>query len=161
MSQATIQRFYKAFAELDAKTMALCYALDAKFDDEIFSLRGRTHIGGMWTMLCASVKKHGRNDWKLAASHITDRSAHWEVTYRFSQTGHLVHNVIDADFEFDSQGLIKRHHDRFDFWRWARQAFGVRGVLLGWSGFMRRKVQRAANRSLARHLETSAGRYTT
>jgi hypothetical protein len=161
MSQATIARFYKAFAELDAKTMALCYAQDAKFDDPVFSLRGRTHIGGMWTMLCLSIKKHGRTDWKLEVSRITDHSAHWEPTYRFSQTGHLVHNVIDAEFEFDSQGLIKRHTDRFSFWRWARQAFGLSGVLLGWSGFMRRKVQRAATRTLARHLETSAGRYTT
>jgi SnoaL-like domain len=160
MSRATLERFYKAFASLDAKTMAECYAQDASFEDEVFSLRGRTHVGGMWTMLCANVKKSGRTDWKLAWRDITDHSAHWEPTYRFSSTGRLVHNVIDAEFEFDSQGLIKRHRDRFDFWRWSRQALGPMGVLLGWSGFLRNKVRRAANRSLAKHLETSAGRYT-
>ena len=160
MSQATIERFYKAFASLDAKTMAECYALDAKFEDEVFELRGRTHIGGMWTMLCLAIKKQGRSDWKLEVRDITDHSAHWEPHYRFSATGNLVHNIIDAEFEFDSQGLIKRHRDRFSFWRWSRQALGMKGVLLGWTGWMRGKVRRQANRQLAKHLETMAGRYT-
>jgi hypothetical protein len=160
MSQATIERFYKAFASLDAKTMAECYALDAQFEDEVFQLRGRTHIGGMWTMLCLAIKKHGRTDWKLAVRDITERSAHWEPTYRFSATGNLVTNIIDAEFEFDSQGLIKRHRDRFDFWRWSRQALGGKGVLFGWTDWLRGKVRRQAMRNLAKHLETSAGRYT-
>lgn len=160
MSKETIERFYKAFASLDAKTMAECYAQDATFQDEVFELRGRTHIGGMWAMLCSAIKKQGRADWKLEVRDITASSAHWEPTYRFSRTGRLVHNVIDAEFEFDSQGLIKRHRDRFDFWRWARQAMGLPGLLFGWSGWMRGKVRRAANRSLATHLQTSAGRYT-
>ena len=160
MSRETIERFYKAFAGLDAKTMAQCYALDAKFDDPVFSLRGRTHIGGMWTMLVLSLKKH-RTDWKLEVRDITERSAHWEPCYRFGVTGRLVHNVIDAEFEFDSQGLIKAHRDRFDFYRWSRQAFGLQGWALGWTAFMRRKVQRSAVRSLAKHLETAAGRFTT
>jgi len=161
MSRETIERLYKAFASLDAKTMAECYALDAQFDDEAFSLRGRTHIGGMWAMLCSAIKKKGRSDWKLEVSAITDRSAHWEPTYRFSQTGRMVTNIIDAEFEFDSQGLIKRHRDRFNFWRWSRQALGLPGLLFGWTGWMRGKVRRAATRGLAKHLETSAGRFTT
>ncbi len=161
MSRETIERFYKAFAELDSKTMAACYSQDAIFEDPVFNLRGRTHVGGMWAMLCSAVKKNGRTDWKLKVSDITDRSAHWEPTYRFSQTGHLVHNVIDAEFEFDSQGLIKRHRDRFDFWRWARQALGPVGWLLGWTGWLKRKVQRTAVRNLAKHIQASAGRYTT
>jgi len=160
MSRDTIERFYKAFASLDAKMMAECYALDAKFEDEVFELRGRTHVGGMWTMLCAAIKRQGRTDWKLEVRDITDHSAHWEPRYRFSATGRLVHNIIDAEFEFDSQGLIKRHRDRFDFWRWSRQALGMKGVLLGWTGWLRGKVRRQASRNLAKHLETSAGRYT-
>jgi hypothetical protein len=160
MSRETIERFYKAFASLDAKTMANCYALDATFEDEVFKLRGRTHIGGMWTLLCANIKKTGRTDWKLAVRDITEHSAHWEPTYRFSGSGNMVTNIIDAEFEFDSQGLIKRHRDRFSFWRWSRQALGMKGLLLGWTGWLRSKVQRMATRQLAKHLETSADRFT-
>ena len=156
----TIEKLYASFASLDAKGMAACYADDALFEDEAFSLRGRHAIGGMWSMLLDAIRKRGRKDWKLEVRDITDNSAHWEPTYRFPATGRLVHNVIDAEFEFDSQGLIKRQRDRFDFWRWSRQALGLRGALLGWSEFLRSKVRRAATRSLAKHLETSAGRYT-
>ena len=37
---------------------------------------------------------------------VTERSAHWEPTYRFSATGRTVHNVIDAEFEFDAAGVF-------------------------------------------------------
>jgi hypothetical protein len=151
----TIEQLYASFASLDAKGMAACYADDALFDDEAFSLRGRHQIGGMWSMLVDAARKN-RKEWQLEVSDITESSAHWEPTYRFSATGRMVHNVIDAEFEFDSQGLIKRHRDRFDFWRWSRQALGVPGLLLGWSGLLRGKVRRSAARQLDRYLKTYA-----
>ena len=57
-------------------------------------------------------------------------------------------NRIDARFEF-RDGLIVRHVDRFDFWRWARQALGAPGWALGWSGWLRAKVRRRAAAGLA------------
>ena len=152
MSRDTITRFYAAFVALDSAAMQACYAADAQFDDEAFSLRGREQIGGMWRMLCDAVRARGRADWKLDLGAVTDRSAHWEATYRFSATGRLVHNVIDAEFEFDEVGLITRHRDRFDFWRWSRQALGAPGVLLGWSRWLRSKVREQAAVNLKRFL---------
>ncbi len=153
MSRETIDRLYACFASLDARGMAACYADDALFEDEVFLLRGRRQIGGMWSMLVDAARKH-RADWKLEVRDITDRSAHWEPTYRLSTTGPIVHNVVDAEFEFDSHDLIKRHRDRFSFWRWSRQALGATGWLLGWSGFLRRKVRRSAARRLERYLKS-------
>lgn len=152
MSRATIEKFYAAFARLDAATMEACYAADARFDDEAFSLVGRERIGGMWRMLCDATKAKGMAHWKLDASAITDRSAHWEAHYKFSATGRLVHNVIDAEFEFGPDGLITRHRDRFDFWRWSRQALGPAGWLLGWTPLMREKVRTTAAGNLDRFL---------
>ena len=152
MSQKTIERLYAAFAQLDADAMAACYAPQATFDDEAFSLRGRAQVGAMWAMLCEAVKTKGRDVWKLEVSQITDHSAHWEPTYRFTATGRMVHNIIDAEFEFDSAGLITRHRDRFDFWRWARQALGTPGLLLGWSPLLRTKVRTQAAKNLARFM---------
>lgn len=152
MSRQTVERLYAAFSKLDADTMAACYAPDAVFDDEAFSLRGRAQVGGMWAMLCDAVKSKGRDVWKIEARDITGMSAHWEATYRFSATGRIVHNVIDAEFDFDAAGLITRHRDRFDFWRWARQALGVPGLLLGWSPWLRGKVRAQAAKNLERFL---------
>ena len=153
MSRATIERFYAAFARLDADTMQACYAPDARFDDEAFSLQGAREIGGMWRMLCSATQAKGLAHWKLEVSDITDRSAHWDARYLFSATGRLVLNRIDAEFQFDEQGLITRHRDRFDFWSWSRQALGLPGWLLGWSPFLRRKVRAQAATNLRRFLE--------
>lgn len=152
MSRATIERLYAAFEKLDSETMAACYAPDAAFDDEAFSLQGRARIGAMWTMLCDAIKAKGRDVWKLELSAITERSAHWEPTYRFSATGRMVHNIIDAEFEFDAAGLITRQRDRFDFWRWSRQALGAPGLLLGWSPLLRHKVRTQAAKNLERFI---------
>ena len=152
MSRSTIERFYSAFAKLDAETMQTCYAADASFEDEVFALRGAREIGGMWRMLCEATQAKGLAHWKLELSQVTDTSAHWDAHYLFSATGRLVLNRIDASFEFDPQGLIRQHRDRFDFWRWSRQALGVPGVLLGWSPWLRAKVRGQAAANLKRFL---------
>jgi len=153
VSRAAIERFYDAFARLDSATMEACYAQNARFDDEVFALQGRRQIGGMWRMLCGATQAQGAAHWKLVASDITEQGAHWEAAYLFPATGRLVHNRIDAAFEFDADGLIVRHRDRFDFWRWARQALGLPGLLLGWTPFLRAKVRSQAAARLQRFLE--------
>lgn len=155
MSRATIEALYASFARLDGEAMQACYAEDARFDDEAFSLQGRREIGGMWRMLCDATKSRpdAKAHWRLAVSKVTDRGAHWEADYLFSATGRTVHNVIDAEFEFDAQGLIRRQRDRFDFWRWSRQALGTPGLLLGWTPMLRHKVRATAAANLRKFLE--------
>ena len=144
---ALIARFYDAFQRRDAAAMAACYHGDVQFTDEVFpDLRG-PQAGAMWAMLCARGK-----DLRVVPSAITaddaQGRARWDAWYTFSGTGRPVHNIIHAEFAF-RDGLIVRHVDRFDFARWARQALGVSGLLLGGTRFMRRKVQATAARSLA------------
>ena len=157
MSRAAVERFYAAFERLDAAAMQACYAENASFEDEVFSLRGRPQIGSMWRMLCAATQAKGRAHWKLQASDIQEQgsrvTAHWEAHYLFAASGRRVHNRIDAEFEFDADDLIVRHRDRFDFWRWARQALGLPGLLLGWTPFLRRKVRAQAAARLQGFLE--------
>ena len=154
MSNATIERFYTVFAQLDAETMAACYAADAQFEDEVFTLRGAREVGGMWRMLCEATKAKAPADWKLVYSQVTATSAHWNANYRFSATGRLVLNRIDAAFVFNAQGLIVQHRDRFDFSLWARHALGTPGWLLGWTPFLRNKVRETAAANLQRYLPT-------
>jgi ketosteroid isomerase-like protein len=150
---ALLQRFYAAFADLDAAGMRACYAQQAVFRDPVFRLQGAEQVGAMWSMLCDAARTQGREVWRLDATGIEAGDqrgrAHWEAHYRFSATGRMVHNLIDAEFEF-ADGLIVQHHDRFDFWRWSRQALGAPGWLLGWSPFLQRKVQAQAMANLRR-----------
>lgn len=142
---ALITRFYTAFAQRDWATMARCYHPEVHFTDPAFDLHG-PHAAQMWRMLCTQGKDLQLTFSGVQADDQTGR-AHWDARYTFSKTGRQVLNQIDAQFEF-RDGLIHRHIDHFDFWLWSRQALGAPGLLLGWSGFLRGKVQQQAARSL-------------
>lgn len=143
----TIHRLYVALGRRDGEAMAACYAPDATFDDPVFSLRGEA-VGDMWRMLCARGK-----DLAVEASGIEADAnggrAHWVATYTFSGSGRKVVNRIDARFTF-RDGLIATHVDSFDLWRWASQALGPVGLLLGWTPFVRAKIRAQAAQSLAK-----------
>jgi hypothetical protein len=59
---------------------------------------------------------------------------------------------INAEFEFED-GLIIKHTDRFGVWKWSHQALGLKGLLLGWTSFMRNKIQESAQLSLKKYIE--------
>lgn len=155
-NQTTLNQFYEAFSQLDPDRMATCYAENAQFDDEAFSLRGKREVMGMWRMLCGATQAGGRADWRLEWRDVladdATGQAHWEAHYRFSASKRLVHNIVDARFTFDADGRILAHHDKFNFWRWSRLALGVPGLVLGWSPFFRAQVRKQARANLDKYL---------
>lgn len=138
-----IQQFYSSFQNLDAAGMARCYHPQVQFRDPVFPDLQGAEAGAMWSMLTTTVKK-ANSGWTLTVENIQADDHHgsctWHAHYTFSQTGRKVHNIIQASFEF-ADGTILRHTDTFDFYRWARQAFGFTGVLIGWTPFFQKKVQ--------------------
>ncbi|MGH8673973.1 MAG: nuclear transport factor 2 family protein [Burkholderiales bacterium] len=141
-----IERFYTAFRKRDAATMAGCYHPDVEFSDPVFTDLKGARAGAMWRMLCERGKDL-RVEFSDARADDRTGTAHWEAWYTFSGTGRKVHNVIDASFEF-KDGLIVRHTDRFDLHRWAGQALGITGKLLGGTSFLQGKVRTKAAKSL-------------
>ena len=105
----------------------------------------------MWEMLI----KRGK-DLELTFSNVeandTTGSADWTATYTFNQTKRRVVNHVRANFAFEN-GKIVNHTDRFDFYNWSKQALGLSGLLLGWTGFMQKKVQQTALKSLTEYMK--------
>jgi len=143
-----IVKFYNAFENLDAETMAECYHRDVVFEDPAFGVLRGEHAGNMWRMLCKSQK--GKN-FRISVSDIDfddlKGKAHWEAFYVFSQTWRKVHNVVNASFEF-KDGKIIKHTDSFDLYNWSKQALGFKGLVLGWSDFFKRKLNAQTNKLL-------------
>ena len=141
-----IEKFYTAFRQKDFGTMQSCYHPEAIFTDEVFVNLNAAQVKAMWEMLIKSAK-----DMELIFKNVqvngNTASANWIATYTFSLTGRKVINDIQASFEL-KDGLIYRHRDRFNFYTWAKMAFGSKGVLLGWLPFFRKKLQQVTREKL-------------
>ncbi len=140
-NKQVIEKFYNSFAACDAECMVNCYADDIIFTDPAFGELKGNDAKKMWRMLLKNPNL------KIIASNINadDKtgSADWVAVYTFSLTGRKVTNKVHAQFKF-SNGRITKHTDHFSFWKWAGQAFGLKGYLLGWTSLMQNKVKQQA-----------------
>lgn len=151
-SGAVLTRFYRAFTARDGDAMAACYAPDVEFSDPVFvGLRG-AEAGAMWRMLCGRA-----TDLRIEFTEPVvagDRGqVHWDAWYTYSATGRQVHNRIEGSFVLRN-GLIAVHHDRFDLYRWTRQALGLKGTVLGWLPPVQGAIRRQARTALERYMAT-------
>ena len=143
-----INHFYSSFSELNAEGMAQCYHDKIFFKDPAFGELKGERAKNMWGMLCSRQqgKEFKVNLIKCSATEHAG-TATWEAFYTFGKTGKKVHNVIQTEFKF-KEGKIIEHIDDFDMYTWSKQAFGVTGILIGWTSFFQNKVQKLSNRYL-------------
>lgn len=143
-----IEGFYTAFQNKDAEKMASYYHDEVEFTDPAFGDLKGEHAKNMWRMLLARSV-----DLELEFSGVSADEklgkAHWDANYTFGQTGRKVLNKIDAEFTF-KDGKIIRHIDTFNLHTWAKQALGFKGMLLGGTGFFKRKLNSQTARMLAK-----------
>ena len=124
-----IRELYDALDRHDGETMAKLYAPDGRFHDPAFGELTGAEAGDMWRMLT------GRSeDLRVElAEHEADGdtgTAHWIATYTFTHRAGPSSTTSTPRFRF-RDGLIVEHDDSFSFWRWARQALGPAGLVLG------------------------------
>jgi ketosteroid isomerase-like protein len=145
-NEELLERFYAAFARRDGAGMEACYAPEVTFSDPVFvGLRG-PEAGAMWRMLTGRAQDL---EVRLLDHEVDGErgSAHWRADYTYTQTGRHVTNDVRGSFRF-ADGAIVEHVDSFGFHRWARQALGAPGLLLGWTPMLRSTVRRRARAAL-------------
>lgn len=152
-NQQVVERFYNAFQRLDYATMRSCYSEEIIFNDPAFGILRGDDAKAMWEMLCKNAK-----DFSLTYSNIQlldeeYTTCQWVACYTFSKTGRKVVNVIKAHMRI-MDGKIIEHTDQFDIWKWSRQALGLPGWILGWSGYMKSKIRVNAHKSLEKFMGT-------
>ncbi|WAC41534.1 nuclear transport factor 2 family protein [Pedobacter sp. SL55] len=144
-NEQLIHQFYTAFQQKDYKTMQDSYAENAVFNDSVFRNLDAKQTRAMWQML---ISRSG--DMTLTFGNIRAAgnkvTAYWEAHYTFTATGKKVINKINAEFEIED-GKIVKHTDSFDFYKWAKQAFGAGGFLLGWTNSFKEKVRQTAKKN--------------
>jgi hypothetical protein len=148
-----LHTFYNAFAQRDWAIMGVCYHAEARFHDPVFQDLDAEAVRAMWKMLLT-----GDSDLCISFTVLEEDErggrVRWEAFYTFGKAKRKVHNVITSEFTF-KDGLIHTQRDRFDLWRWSRQALGITGLLLGWTPMVRDKVRNMAGNRLL-HAMTGA-----
>ena len=142
-----LEKFYAAFKNGDAKTMSDCYHQDVEFEDPAFGLIGNGKPAKMWEMLLSSKEAAPQVTFTIIAADENTGQAEWTAEYFFGPDKRKVINNVKANFVFED-GIIISHKDNFNFWKWSQQAIGPIGYIMGWTPFMKSKVQNMANQRL-------------
>jgi len=150
-NEELIRHFYTSFQQKDVKAMQECYAEDAKFSDPVFKGLNAEQVRAMWAMLIKSGKDM-RIEFKNIKANALGATAEWDAYYTFSVTGNKVVNKIKANFIIEN-GRIVQHTDEFSFYKWARQALGFTGLVLGWTSFLRHKISARAQQNLDKYMQ--------
>lgn len=146
-NEQIIEEFYSGFAAANSTTMNSCYHPEVVFTDPVFGTLQSQDVRDMWDMLIEKSNGNITIKFSNVVSNNTTGSVDWIANYVFSSTNRKVRNVVHAQFEF-KDGLIYRHKDNFDLYHWSKQALGLKGLLLGWTPFFKRKIQQQALQSL-------------
>lgn len=151
-NRQTIKKFYTAFQQSDVNNMVGLYHPEATFEDPVFGRLNRDEVIAMWQMLIERSKGNLQIEFTDIITSEEKGSAEWIATYTFTQTNRPVRNVIQAAFEF-KDGLIYKHTDTFDLWKWSKMALGWKGILLGWSPFVKNKIKTQAKNALVQFMK--------
>jgi ketosteroid isomerase-like protein len=145
-NEQLIHDFYSAFQSLDYTFMQSCYSPNPIFNDPVFGILQGREVTCMWEMLCRNAKNFTLifNSIDVDDEYCT---CNWIATYTFSKTGRRVVNKVKAHMRIQN-GKITEHTDEFDLYKWSRQALGLTGLLLGWSGYLKNKIRHDAKKRL-------------
>lgn len=146
------EQFYGALTNHNSSEMIKLYHDDVIFTDPAFGMLQGIRAKKMWEMLLANSKSDLNIQYEILDSSNEQATVSWIAKYKFGPQRRLVENHVIASLKI-KQGKIVEHHDTFNMWKWSSQALGLSGRLLGWTGFMKKKVQLKTNRALDKYMK--------
>jgi len=124
------------------------------FSDPVFGLLQNGEPQAMWQLLCTRATDFSLTYGKIKLIDDEYASCEWVATYLFSASKRKIINKITAHVRI-VDGKIIEHTDQFNLYRWARQAFGFSGILLGWTSWMQNKIRHNARASLKNFIKNN------
>lgn len=146
-----VESFYIAFAQSKADEMVRCYHPGAEFEDPAFGKLDYAHLRLMWQLLCRNSRDF-KLQYEIKSVDTHEAKVHWQAGYFYGKQQRPVQNRVRTHIQF-KDGKIYRHRDYFSLWRWAGQAMGLNGWLVGWSGFFGKHFRQQSRDMLDRLLD--------
>lgn len=138
---STVRDFYQALARADAEGIRQVYTDDVVYSDPVFGeLRG-SRVMLMWEMFCARDDKIQVEFGDITVQPGDLVTARWVARYAFGDKNRPIENPIHSTFRF-RDGLICEHRDTFHVRKWAAQALGPVGRVLGNTPPVRKALHR-------------------
>ncbi|MCK5781380.1 MAG: nuclear transport factor 2 family protein [Flavobacteriales bacterium] len=147
-NKALIAKFFEGLKQQDLDMMLSCYHENIIFSDPAFGILRKEKVFTMWKKILKEPRDL-RIEYSSIEADEENGSAKWEAWYSFSVTGKLVHNKIESRFVF-KDNLIAEQHDSFFLRKWAAQAFGLKGRLIGGTSYFRERIQHFTMKALER-----------
>ena len=127
--------------------MSACYHDSVTFADPAFGTLSGKEVGAMWSMLLSRKGSELQIEYFDISATDDSGQARWVANYKYGPRKKPVQNKVHSQFKF-RDGKIIEQVDDFNLWNWSRQALGPLGFLLGWSPFLRNKIQGMARKAL-------------
>lgn len=150
-NEEILEQFYSSFQRGDAQAMSACYHDSVTFTDPAFGSLNGKEVGAMWSMLLSRKESELNIDYSGVSVNGESGEAYWIASYKYGRKKRPVVNKIHSRFKFRN-GKIMEQVDDFDLWAWSRQTVGLIGLLLGWTPFLRNKIQTMARKALTSYM---------
>ncbi|UMB54315.1 nuclear transport factor 2 family protein [Lutibacter sp. A64] len=142
-----IEKFYTSFSNGNASGMTECYHKGIQFQDPVFGKLKGDEAFKMWEMLLSKKSATTKISFSGIKTSENKGSVNWVANYVYGKNKRKVTNKVSANFKF-KDGKIIEHIDTFNVWKWSKQALGTVGFLLGWTPFMKHKIQKITKKQL-------------
>ncbi|WP_378180374.1 rhodanese-like domain-containing protein [Aquimarina sp. SS2-1] len=144
-----VEDFYTALSNHDTTKLVALYHEGIIFKDPVFGELQGDLVTKMWYWLLENGPDMEVKFSDIKADENT-ASVYWEARYTFGERKRPVLNKVKAKFEF-KDGKIFRHEDDFSLKRWASQAMGWKGKMIGGTTYFRKKIQFRSKRLLEKY----------
>ncbi|KAG8804898.1 hypothetical protein FRC17_005845 [Serendipita sp. 399] len=150
-----VERYLAAYKAYDLAAMDACTDPEFTFSDPAFPSLNSKQAKGMFSMFVNNREKNKMElEYKDIKKGLNDLTYTATYTVRYIFNGRPVTNVIDTTLTISPQSnLLLSQVDTFPFHAWARQALGLPGLLLGWTGFLQSQVQNNAAQTLEKYMK--------
>jgi len=145
-NEQVIAGLFNAYQNRNAVEMASFYSADAVFKDPIFGTVQGEEISKVWQVV-HSVTNDLYLHYHIIQAGSSIATANTYLTYNFKHTNRNIKISIKSHFRL-ANGKIVLQTDEYSMWNWMSQAYGLRGLLLGWNPFIINRARISAKNTL-------------